>query len=361
MRKLGPIGPRLLKTGLAVALTVFLIRLTLGKYEVFGALAAVLAVAPSASHSLKNAAQLISANILGGLIGAAAVVTFGPNPVVMGFVVVLVLLLCQTMRWRSVASSAVTVTLFVMAPHVESVYTYTAGRFVAVVIGSLIGTAINAWVARPDHRMPTLAAIRDAGAELDRFSLAVSGQLEKPDALSKAAIKAGAALVEAQLSEARRCFTLLSESAVRGGDTAERAVLERAIQVLASLLERIQIIHKAALAAACAPAYATELPEIREAIHSIVLYRRQLFHQVTDRATLGPLPAAGLAAIELHFENAMAALPQQPEEAEAYFRLYRMRNSVAYMAQRLGRLCVAAGEAFPEPVAEPGALVERIS
>jgi hypothetical protein len=347
MRKIGPIGPRVLKTGLAVTLTVFLIRLILGKYEVYGALAAVLAVAPTAGHSVKYAIQLIIANILGGLIGTAAILTFGPNPIVMGAVVVLILLICNAMKWRNVTSSALTVTMFVMGPHTEPVYTYAAGRFVAVVIGSLAGTGVNALVFRPEYRRSTLAAIHRAGARLDAFILTVAGRLDLPQSLSKAEVKATAAGVEEYLAEARKALGLHAESGLRAGDAAERALLERAIQLIATFLERIQIIHKAALAAESAADYPVELPVIQAALRSLVSDRQALFARLTDPQPASPAVIASLQAVEQRFEHAMAALPQQPGEAEAYFRLYRMRNSVAYMAHRLDRMAVALAAAAP--------------
>lgn len=346
------IGPRLWKTGLAVAITVFLVRLTLNNYEVevFGALAALLVVAPSAGKSLKAGLQTILANVLGGVIGIAAVMATGPNPITMGVVVVLVLLLCQVMKWRGLANAAVTVTLFVMTPHTEAVYTYAASRLGAVVIGSLVGTAVNTLIFRPEHRQAALKAINDAGEALDQFILSVVERLERPESYPKQEILAGAAKVEEAIGEARQCTALMGEQGFGSRFRQDKEMLERSIRVLASLLERIQIIHKASLGAQHAPAYPTAVKEIQEAVRQAVAYRKKLFVYLGGPELAEESMLEALQAMERRFESAIA-LPQQPEEAEAYFRLYRMRSSTSYMFNRLARLHVKTNKAKLEDIA----------
>jgi len=330
------VGPRLWKTGLAVALTVFLLRVTGLRYEVFGAMAAVLAVAPSANQSLKNALELIGVNLLGGLIGAAATLLIGPNPLVMGGVVILVLLLCQILHWQKVSGTAAAVAIFVMAPHPEVAYAYVGWRLLAVVAGSVVGTAVNAFIARPDFWPAAAADIVRAGAELDRFTARMAERLDRPHSITKAEVLTGAARVEERIAEARKKVALLDERGPMGRELAERS-----LRVLSSLLERIQIVHKAALTAERLPDYGSEVVEIQAAIAALIRHRQDLYARLLAPMPLEVALAADLLAIERRFESAIR-LPAQPEEAEIYFRLYRMRSSVSHMSNRLGRLCVAA-------------------
>lgn len=330
------IGPRLWKTGLAVALAVAVLRLIGGKYEVFGALAAVLAVAPSADRSLKTAVEQIAVNILGGLIGTVAVMLFGPGPLVLGAVVMLVLLLCQMLDWRSAGTAAVTVTLFVMAPHPEAAFAYSGWRLLAVTIGSLCGALVNGLLWPPDYWPATVDAIRRAGAELDAFALDVAARLEQPAIFTKADVLNRVARVEAQVAEVRRLSTLMGD----GGAKVNREVLERSVKVLVSLLERLQIIHKAALTAQRIPEFKEELPEIQAALQAVCESRRRLYEAMLMGTAADPRVATQLLALERSFEGAIR-LPAQTGVAEGYFRLYRMRSSVSYMANRLGRLAVA--------------------
>lgn len=354
--KMLQIGPRLWKTGLAVALTFLLVGLTGHHYEVYGAVAAALAVAPSASRSLRTMTIQIIANLIGGLVGSLAILLFGPNPLVIGATVVLVLLICQQYGWKELAATAVTVTLFVMAPHSDSVTTYTLWRLVSVLIGSVVGTLVNAFILPPDYRVVTLKAIDRAGAALDAFILSIADRLDRPHGIAKAEVLAGAARVEAQITEARQFSLLMSESQPPD-EIRQKEVIERAIKVLASLLERIQIIHKAALVAERAAEYPAQLPEIQETLSGLVVYRQELYGMLLEPDRTRTLPPA-LAELEHRFE-APAGMPTREAEVEPFFRLYRMRSSVSYMANRLGRLHVAKEAALP-PMLSDAELAERV-
>lgn len=341
---MAPIGPRVWKTGLAVSVAILLVRLTGHPYEVYGAVAAALAVAPSASRSLRTMTHQIVANLIGGLIGSLAILLLGPSPLVIGGAVIAVLWLCQHFGYRDLAPMVVTVTLFVMAPHSDSVTTYTIWRLVAVLIGSVVGTAVNYLILRPDYTAATLGALQRAGAAVDDYVRRIAARLAQPHSITKAEILAEAAPVEAQITEARRLSLLLAESGPPLSQQ-QQELLGRAVKVLASMLERIQIIHKAALHAERAEAYPEQVPEIASALSRLVDCRQHLFSALLD-PQCDPAIAATLAELELRFESS-AELPACAAEMEPFFRLYRMRSSVSYMANRLDRLRVAMESATP--------------
>lgn len=340
------IGPRLWKTGLAVTLTIFLVRLTGQHYEVYGAVAAALAVAPSAARSLRAMGQQVSSHLIGSLVGTAAILLLGPSPLVIGGAVILVLWLLQRTGLREMAPMAATVALFVMAPHSDDAATYAAWRLLSVLIGSVVGTAVNALVLPPDYLTATRRALDSAGEGLDRFILLVVDRLPDPHQLTKAEVLSGAARVEVQINEARRLYLLLAESR-RAGQMPEGEVLERALKVLSSLLERIQVIHKAALYAERSQQYQVQLPEIQAALAHLVEQRRALYSDLLQPgARPDLLPALG--ELERRFESS-PGLPSSDAEVEPFFRLYRMRSSVSYMANRLARLWVAKENALGQP------------
>ncbi len=136
---------------MAAALTVALVRLTGHPYEVYGALAAVLVVAPSTSQTLRTALSTVGVNVLGGLIGASAVLLFGPHPVVIGAVTISVLWLCQQAGWSHLSLAAITVTLFVMSPHEDGTLTYVLWRLVSVMTGTVTGVLVNTLILPPDQ------------------------------------------------------------------------------------------------------------------------------------------------------------------------------------------------------------------
>lgn len=351
------IGPRIWKTGLAVALTFVLVRLTGQPYEVYGTVAAALAVAPSANRSLSTMSHQIAANLIGSLVGSLAILLFGPNPFVIGATVILVLLLCHHFGFKELAATTVTVTLFVMAPHSDDMATYTFLRLLAVLTGSVVGTLVNAFILPPNYQGATLKAIERAGEVLDGFILTVARRLEQPFSIEKAEMLAGAAKVEVQIAEARRLSLLMAESK-RPEQMRQKEVVDRAIKVLGQLLDRIQRIHKAAMAAEQASEYPVQLPDIQAALSELVLHRKQLFGQLLKPDTVRTL-APALSELERRFESP-GGLPTCEAEVEPFFGLYRMRSSVSYMADRLGRLYVAKEAALPHAATAEAEVAERV-
>lgn len=339
------IGLRLWKTGLAVALTVAIVRVVSPDHEVYGAVAAAMAVAPTAVRSLKSFLKQVGANVLGGLVGLLAILLLGPHPLVIGGAVVVVLLLCQVLGRRDVSSVAVTVTLFVMAPHSETVSMYVLNRLISVMIGSLTGTAVNALVMAPDYWPAAVEAVMRAGDELDFYLMSISKWLHLPDAYTKSEVLAGGERVEALLSEARRLTLLLEESHRPGHAPGRKEVLQRSIKVLGSLLERIQVIHKAALSAQRLPEYQQQIEEIQAAITALIEYRQKVYGMLSGNP---PAPSLmdGLLEIERRFDTSID-LPERSEEVEAFFWFYRVRASVSHMANRLQRLYVKIENSLP--------------
>ncbi|HEY3366638.1 MAG TPA: aromatic acid exporter family protein [Symbiobacteriaceae bacterium] len=343
------IGPRLWKTGLAVAITIALLRY-IGHPAEFGAIAAALAVAPSAGRSFRFTLRQTGANLLGGLVGSLAVFLFGANPIVIGLTVIFMLWLCGRMQWQDISGAVITIMIFVMAPHQEGASTYALWRVLSAATGALIGTVVNALIMPPDYWPQLIETLTAAGERLDGFVLAIAERLDHPAAYTKAEILAGAGQVEKAIAEARRISLLLGESTRGGHMAAPKPVVERTVKVLESLLERILVIHKAALMAEQAHRYHTELPAMQAALQELVTLRRALYGRLWGEEIPATL-AVELQSIERTFETP-TGLPGRPEEVEPFFRLHRMRSGISYMANRLGRLQVAIDGAAPVPETE---------
>lgn len=71
-------------------------------------------------------------------------------------------------------------------------------------------------------------------------------------------------------------------------------------------------------------------------------------------------PGAALVEMEQRFESS-AGLPTSEDQMEPFFRLYRMRSSISYMVNRLGRLLVAKEAALPQPVGAAVTVTERVA
>ena len=114
-RLLSPfVGPRIVKTGLAVFLCLVIAHALGSDYGSFAAVSAIMAVQPSTVRARKAFGQQLLANLIGGLLGAVLGLYAGSSPLVMALGVVMVLWLCTKLDLLETASSAVVAILFIM-------------------------------------------------------------------------------------------------------------------------------------------------------------------------------------------------------------------------------------------------------
>lgn len=356
------IGFRLIKTGLAVMLAILIARLTGHLYETYCALAAATAIAPTANLSLRVIGAQLGVNVLAGLIGGGLILLLGPHAVVIGVGLVLALIACQWVGWGDMAGAMIIAVLFVMGPHPETMQTYVLVRWLSVMVGSVVGIAVNASILPPQYWTTTVSAVHRAGELLDAFIVRTAGALDHPDSLAKAEVLATTARVERQLDEARRLLRLVDvpRRQVDGTDgPTRRDVLERAIKVLATQLERVQVIHMAARKAQSASHYRELLPEIRTAMVELTAHRRELYRWLDNDLPVAWL-SAQLQTMDRHFATPHCR-PGEAEDVDSFFYLHQLRATIAYMANRLERLRVAMEAAAPPEGAKVGATHLRVA
>lgn len=88
------IGARVLKTGLAVAVTLWLGTLLGLKSPLISAIAAIFTIQPSIYRSWKHILEQVRSNLLGAVIAMAAVWLVGNSPISVGIVCIGAILLC---------------------------------------------------------------------------------------------------------------------------------------------------------------------------------------------------------------------------------------------------------------------------
>lgn len=157
-----PLGMRTLKTGLAVILTLFLGQTILITNSLYAVIGTILGVQNTVSDSVEKGFTRVYGTILGGIIGYLFIVTFTPNPVLVGLAVILTIYLCYCLNFNLATSIAVTVCVSILLgdnnqdPLISSFF-----RTTDTLLGVLIGVCVNFFVARPKPSHLLRKEIRD--------------------------------------------------------------------------------------------------------------------------------------------------------------------------------------------------------
>lgn len=146
-------GARTIKTGIAVVLSLFLSQYVPYSLPLLSAVAAVICMQPSITAGVQKGLIRIKGTILGGLLGLALLYIFGSNLLLIGAAVIVVIYICQRLRWEEGISLASISIIAVMVRVSVEAFPYAAGRAISTIIGILVATLINIVVAPPRHQI----------------------------------------------------------------------------------------------------------------------------------------------------------------------------------------------------------------
>ncbi|WP_082235516.1 FUSC family protein [Halobacillus massiliensis] len=173
------IGARMLKTGIAVTLSLLLCHAFNFTTTGFAAIAAFLAIQPSVYRSWKHLLDQIQANVIGALFAFGTLYLLGNHPVVTGIIVILLIGINSRLGVENVGLSVVTAIaiLEIQDPHV---FQFGMERFLSVMVGIVSAVLINMIFLPPKYEERLLSHIETTGEQLSMLLRSlVFGELEK--------------------------------------------------------------------------------------------------------------------------------------------------------------------------------------
>lgn len=137
------IGARVIKTSLAVAISILLARSFALDTPQFAGIVAVLAVQPSIFRTLRHGIQQTVSAIMGAVLGAFALYAVGSSFLVMGIAALLLMALHVKIRWTNSLLVAVVIAVNTMGTTHLSFAESALNQIALVSIGMGVGTLIN--------------------------------------------------------------------------------------------------------------------------------------------------------------------------------------------------------------------------
>ena len=133
-------GARIVKTGIAVTITMFICRVLNLEPAFFGAVSAIINMQPSIFLTLKMARDQIMVHVLGVGVGLIFGYLFGGNPIVMGLITVMIIALYIKLRLENGITMGVVAALFVLSGGAEQFIPHALARTAVIFAG--LGTAM---------------------------------------------------------------------------------------------------------------------------------------------------------------------------------------------------------------------------
>lgn len=147
------IGPRMMKTGLAVALTI-LITARLGlNLAVVAVITAVITMQPSIMRSISYIKEVALSTIVGVVFALVGAYTLGLQPVSIGITVILAIAVNIKLGWlKTVNITILTIAIIMLSGDQSINMMYLVNRLSLIFIGISSAFLINALVLPPNHK-----------------------------------------------------------------------------------------------------------------------------------------------------------------------------------------------------------------
>lgn len=173
------IGARVLKTGMAVALAIYLSSLFGFASPLISAVAAIFTIQPSIYRSWQNVADQVQTNLLGAVIAIAAVRLFGHTPIAAGLVCILVILISIRLKMESTISLTLVTVVAIMEANGQG-WDVAIMRFLMVLTGIGSSFLVNVLVFPPRPRRQFTEQVHQAYTQLSLLlRTAVSNEMKE--------------------------------------------------------------------------------------------------------------------------------------------------------------------------------------
>lgn len=159
------IGARILKTGIAVTLAVFLSHFLKLTNPAFTSIAAFLAVQPSVYRSWKHLLEQLQANVIGAIFAISGLYFLGNDPLVIGLIVIILISINAHLGVSNVGLS-VLVAIAILEVQQSDFLGYALERFYSIMLGVSSSILINIIFLPPKYEIRFMQHVRTTSEQL---------------------------------------------------------------------------------------------------------------------------------------------------------------------------------------------------
>lgn len=200
------LGARIVKTGVAIVLALYLAELLGLPQTVFAGIAAIFAIQPSIYRSYLRILEQIQGNLIGAAIAITFVLVFGHQLVVIGLAAVMIILIMNKLKLEASISMALVMMIAIMEIRDAEFLTYALLRFSTVLTGVLSAFVVNLLFMPPKYETKLFNSIHLAQDEIIRWTRLVGRQASDHISTKKALTNA-----KDRLTQVEQTFLLYKE------------------------------------------------------------------------------------------------------------------------------------------------------
>ncbi|MBT2572300.1 aromatic acid exporter family protein [Planococcus sp. ISL-110] len=163
------LGARILKTGVAISMALFLANLLGLPSPVFAGVAAIFAIQPSIYRSYLTLLDQIYGNLIGAAIAIIFVLMLGSNYLTIGAAAILAIALMLKLKLENTVPLTLVTMIIIMDSHSDNFLTFAFLRIGTVMLGILSAFAVNMIFLPPKYETRLFTSIHEVSEEVIRW------------------------------------------------------------------------------------------------------------------------------------------------------------------------------------------------
>ncbi|MGX9135965.1 FUSC family protein [Rummeliibacillus sp. JY-2-4R] len=153
------LGARILKTGVAIVLSLFIAKALHCPSPIFAGIAAIFAMQPSVYRSYRTIIEQVQGNIIGAVIAIAFGTIFGHEYVAVGIAAIVTLAIMLRFKLEDSISLALVTMIVIMEVQGDQFFTFGLIRFATIMIGVIAAFVVNLLFLPPRYEKRLFASI----------------------------------------------------------------------------------------------------------------------------------------------------------------------------------------------------------
>ncbi|HLU21650.1 MAG TPA: aromatic acid exporter family protein [Bacillaceae bacterium] len=163
------LGARMLKTGIAITLALYVSELLHLPTPVFAGIAAIFAIQPTIYRSYLSVIEQIQGNIIGAILAIIFILIFGNHTLIVGFAAILAIIIMVTLKLEnSIRLALVTIIAIMTAPANDFLHLAIL-RPSTILLGILSAFVVNFIFLPPKYETKLFQSITDVNADIFRW------------------------------------------------------------------------------------------------------------------------------------------------------------------------------------------------
>lgn len=163
------LGARIIKTGIAITLSLYIAMFFHLEPPVYAAVAAIFAVQPSIHRSYQTIFEQIQGNVIGALVAILLVLSIGNDPIIIGVAAVIIIALHLKLHLTDTIPLSVVTAIVIMEATTQHFIEFAITRFLIVMIGVVSAFVVNLIFLPPKYETKLYLKLQETSEEIIKW------------------------------------------------------------------------------------------------------------------------------------------------------------------------------------------------